>query len=152
MDILHIEEKVTAILAPMVEELGYEFVSIEFVEEEGEWYLRVYIDNENGMTIDDCAKVSRPLSDKLDEVDPIDQGYYFEVSSPGVNRPIKKDKDFIRFIGSKVIITFKELYEGNETLSGVLKGLEDNNVLLMHNKKLIKINREIIKVVNLNDL
>lgn len=152
MDISLIIDKVEHIVAPMVEELGYEFVDIEFVEEEGDWYLRIFIDKEDGITVDDCAAVSRPISDKLDELDPIDMSYYFEVSSPGVNRAIKKDRDFERFKDNKVIITLSSPYEGREEINGILKGLEDNCILVQYNKNLIKINRDSVKSVNLNDI
>lgn len=152
MDISLMLSKVKAIAVPIVEELGYEFVDIDFLEEEGEWYLRVYIDKEDGINIDDCALVSRPISDKLDEIDPIDIGYYFEVSSPGVNRIINKDSDFERFKEHKVILILSSPHEGKDTIIGVLKGLDGNDILIQYNKKLIKINRENVKSVNLNDI
>lgn len=152
MDISLILDKIEHIVAPMVEELGYEFVDIEFVEEEGEWYLRIYIDKEDGITVEDCAAVSRPISDKLDELDPIDMSYYFEVSSPGVNRAIKRDRDFEKYKDGKVIVTLSSPYEGKEVIKGILKGLEDNSILIQYNKNLIKINRENVKSVNLNDI
>lgn len=145
-------EKVENAVAPIIKELGYEFVGIEFVQEEGEWYLRIYIDKEDGITVEDCASVSRPVSDKLDEIDPIEISYYFEVSSPGANRAIKNEGDFERFRDSKVIIKLLSPYEGKEEVQGILKGLEDNSILLQYNKKLIKINRENVKTVNLNDI
>lgn len=152
MDNSKMLEKVEHIVVPIIEELGYEFVDLEFLEEEGDWYLRIYIDKEEGITVEDCAAVSRPISDKLDEIDPIDISYYFEVSSPGINRVIKKDKDFERFKESKVIITLSSPYEGKEVIRGILKGLKDNSILVQYNKKLIKINRENVKTVNLNDI
>lgn len=152
MDISLMISKVEHIIAPIIEELGYEFVDLEFLEEEGDWYLRVYIDKEDGITVEDCAQVSRPISDKLDEIDPIDISYYFEVSSPGLNRIIKKDKDFQRFKDSKVIITLSSPYEGKEVINGILMGLEDNDILIQYNKKLVKIDRENVKTVNLNDI
>ena len=145
-------KKVEDAVRPIIEELGYHFVDIEFVQEEEEWYLRVYIDSEDGITVEDCAAVSRPISDKLDEMDPIDISYYFEVSSPGVNRAIKRDEDFERFKDAKVIINLFSPFEGKEVIEGVLKGLEDNSILLQYNKKLIRINKENAKTVNLNDI
>lgn len=152
MDISLIIDKVKPIVAPIVEELGYELLDIEFVEEDGDWFLRVYIDKEEGITVEDCELVSRPISDKLDELDPIDISYYFEVSSPGVNRPIKKEKDFERFKEHKVIINLSVPFEGIYEIKGILKGLEDNCVLVKYNKKLIKLDRKNIKSVNLNDI
>ncbi|MDF2671995.1 MAG: ribosome maturation factor RimP [Clostridiales bacterium] len=151
MEVSSILENIEHIVVPMIEELGYEFVDVEFVEEEEEWYLRVYIDNVNGITVEDCAAVSRPISEKLDELDPIDISYYFEVSSPGINRIIKKDRDFDRFNNSKVKITLLSKFEGKEVINGVLKGLQDNSILVQYNNKIININRENVKAVNLND-
>lgn len=151
MEVSLILENIEHIVVPMIEDLGYEFVDVEFVEEEGEWYLRVYIDKDNGITVEDCAAVSRPISEKLDELDPIAISYYFEVSSPGINRIIKKDSDFDRFKNNKVKITLLSKFEGKEVIDGILKGLEDNNILVQYNSKIIKINRENVKAVNLND-
>jgi ribosome maturation factor RimP len=152
MEVSSILKNVENIVVPIVEELGYEFVDVEFVVEEGDWYLRVYIDSEDGITVEDCAAVSRPISSRLDEIDPIDMSYYFEVSSPGVNRAIKREKDFIRFRNSKVKISLLTPFEGKEVIDGILKGLEENSILVQYNKKVIKINRENVKTVNLNDI
>ncbi len=152
MEVSSILENIEYIVVPMIEDLGYEFVDVEFVEEEGDWYLRVFIDNEDGITVEDCAAVSRPISNKLDEIDPIEGSYFFEVSSPGVNRIIKREKDFEKFKNSNVKITLFPPFEGKEIINGVLKGLEDNCILVQYNNKIIKINREIVKAVNLNDI
>ena len=93
------EKKVLPLLEPIVAERGLELVDLEFVKEGANWYLRVYIDKEGGVSIDDCEAVSRALEAKLDEKDPIEQAYVLEVSSPGIDRPLKKDADFIRFQG-----------------------------------------------------
>lgn len=152
MEVSLIVANVEKIVIPMIEELGYEFVDAEFVEEEGDWYLRIYIDNEEGITVEDCAIVSRPISEKLDEVDPIDRSYFFEVSSPGINRIIKRDKDFERFKGCKVKITLLPTFEGKEFIDGILEGLEGNSILVQYNNKITKIDRENVKAVNLNDI
>jgi ribosome maturation factor RimP len=152
MEVSSILENVEHLVVPMIEELGYEFVDVEFVEEEGDWYLRIFIDNKDGITVEDCAAVSRPISDKLDEIDPIEGSYFFEVSSPGVNRIIKREKDFEKFKNNKVLITLLSPFEGKEIINGILKGLENNCILVQYNNKIIKINREIVKAVNLNDI
>ena len=89
-----IEQKTEEILIPMMEELGFELVDVEYVKEGSSWYLRAYIDKPGGIFVNDCETVSRRLSDILDEKDFIDDSYIMEVSSPGLGRPLKKEKDF----------------------------------------------------------
>ena len=91
------EAKVLPILEPIIAEKGLELVDLEFVKEGVNWYLRVYIDKDSGVNIDDCEAVSRALEVKLDEKDPIEQAYILEVSSPGIDRPLKKDADFVKY-------------------------------------------------------
>ena len=88
------EQQTEALLEPIVEELGFELVDVEYVKEGGTWYLRAYIDKPGGIAVDDCEAVSRRFSDILDEKDYIEDSYIFEVSSPGLGRPLKKEKDF----------------------------------------------------------
>ena len=114
-------------------ENGYELSRTEFVKEAGTWYLRVYVDRltEEGygwMTSDDCEKISRYLSDKLDEADPIQQNYVLEVSSPGLDRPLISEKDFKRFIGSLIEIKLYEAVEGSKLLTGELTGYDGKTV------------------------
>ena len=90
------EQKTEEILLPIVEEYGFELVDVEYVKEGSNWYLRAYIDKEGGISVDDCEVVSRAFSDKLDEEDFIDDAYIMEVSSPGLGRPLKKEKDYKR--------------------------------------------------------
>ena len=90
------ESRTEAMLMPIVETKGFELVDVEWVKEGANWYLRAYIDKENGITVDDCEEVSRALSDLLDEEDFISENYILEVSSPGLDRPLKKEKDFAK--------------------------------------------------------
>ncbi len=120
-------EKVTA---PVVEELGYELVDVEFVKEGGRHILRFYIDKPEGILHDDCELVSRELDALLDEIDPIPQNYYLEVSSPGLERPLKKTRDFIRFKDRMIKVTTFVPVEGRKKLIGKLLGLEDGNIIL----------------------
>ena len=90
------ESRTEAMLMPIVEAKGFELVDVEWVKEGANWYLRAYIDKENGITVDDCEEVSRALSDLLDEEDFISENYILEVSSPGLDRPLKKEKDFAK--------------------------------------------------------
>ena len=98
------EQKTEELILPILEEFGFELVDVEYVKEAGTWYLRTYIDKEGGITINDCEKVSRRMDVLLDEKDFIPDSYIFEVSSPGLVRQLKKDKDFARSIGQKVEI------------------------------------------------
>ena len=138
---------------PIIEELGLELVDIEYVREGADWYLRIYIDKDGGVTLDDCESVSRPLSKKLDEVDPIPQAYLLEVSSPGVERPFKKDRDFEKAIGENVKIKFYKAINGKKTAEGILEKyygetvtvlLDDDNREIFHLKDISKINRTIL--------
>ena len=98
------EQKTEELLIPLIEQHQFELVDVEYVKEGGTWYLRAYIDKPGGITVDDCEVISRALSDLLDEHDFIEEAYILEVSSPGLGRPLKKDKDFERSIGEEVDI------------------------------------------------
>ena len=93
------EQKAEEMILPIVEANGFELVDVEYVKEGQNWYLRAYIDKEGGITVDDCEIVSRAFSDKLDENDFIEAAYILEVSSPGLGRPLKKEKDYQRSMG-----------------------------------------------------
>src|SRR6056297_1211417 len=116
-----IVDTVSEIIEPIVEDLGYELVDVEFVKEGSDWFLRVYIDQETGINIDDCTNVSKLISSKLDEVDPITQEYFLEVSSPGIERVLKKDKDLTRFKGSNISIKLFTKYEDKKQFIGKLE-------------------------------
>ena len=105
------EQKTEEILQPIVEEHGFELVDVEYVKEGSNWYLRAYIDKPGGITVNDCETVSRKLSDILDEKDYIDDAYILEVSSPGLGRPLKKEKDFKRSLGEEVEIRTYRMIE-----------------------------------------
>ena len=98
------EQKAEAMAQPIIDQFGFELVDVEYVKEAGNWYLRFYIDKEGGITVDDCEAVSRIFSDKLDELDFIEDAYIMEVSSPGLGRPLKKEKDYVRSMGKEVEI------------------------------------------------
>ena len=97
-----VTDTVAQLALPFVESAGCSLWDVEYVKEAGEWFLRIYIDKEGGVSIEDCEAVSRPLSDKLDEADPIEGSYTFEVSSAGADRVLKKPEHFARFQGSEV--------------------------------------------------
>ena len=124
------EQKTEEILLPIVEEYGFELVDVEYVKEGGTWYLRTYIDKEGGISIDDCEKVSRRLSDILDEKDYIDDTYIMEVSSPGLGRPLKKEKDFTRSLGKEVDIRTYRMIDKQKEFTGILKDYDKDTVTI----------------------
>lgn len=114
------EEKTQQLLEPIVEQMELSLVDIEYVKEGGSWYLRAYIDKEGGVTVDDCEAVSRAFSDVLDREDYIEESYIFEVSSPGLGRPLKKEKDFVRSIGEELEVRTYKAVDGCKEFYGIL--------------------------------
>ena len=124
------EQQTEELLLPIVERHGFELVDVEYVKEAGNWYLRAYIDKPGGITVDDCEVVSRAFSDVLDEKDYIEDTYIFEVSSPGLGRPLKKDKDFQRNLGEEVEVrTYKPINKQKEFV-GLLDAWDKETVTL----------------------
>lgn len=121
---------VSELVQPFVSEKDLELVDVEFVKEGPDRYLRVIIDKEEGVSIDDCGEVSLFISKKMDELDPIEENYFLEVTSPGVERPLKKDKDFERFAGRTVQVKLYQPIDGQKILEGTLVGLFDNTIKL----------------------
>lgn len=123
-----ITEKVEALAKPVVEEEGCELWSVEYVREAGTWYLRVLIDKDGGVGIDDCERISRRLDPILDEADPISDSYVFEVGSAGAERELKRPSDFERYIGAEVEVKLYQPYQGKKSYVGILETYEDGNV------------------------
>lgn len=126
------ESKVEAYLLPIMEEHNFELVDVEYVKEAGNWYLRAYIDKPGGFTVDDCELVSRRLSDWLDEKDFIGDSYILEVSSPGLGRPLKKDKDLERSLGEQVEIKLYRAVEKQKDFTGTLKAYDKETVTIVY--------------------
>jgi len=124
------EKNTEEILLPMMEELGFELVDVEYVKEGSTWYLRAYIDKPGGINIDDCETVSRRLSDILDEKDYIDEAYILEVSSPGLGRPLKKEKDYKRSLGEEVEIRTYRMIDRQKEFTGILKEYDEKTVTI----------------------
>lgn len=125
-----VTEVVEELVTPILEELQLELVEVEYVKEGKNWFLRVYIDKETGVDIEDCGNVSEKLSVKLDEVDPIQQNYFLEVSSPGAERPLKKEKDFQHAIGKNVYIkTYEPIFDEKE-FEGILLSFDGSEVTI----------------------
>lgn len=121
-------EVVEQIVEPIVNDLNLELVDIEYVKEGKSWFLRVFIDKDQGIDIEECGMVSEKLSEKLDELDPIPYNYFLEVSSPGAERPLKKQKDYEKAIGKNVHIKTYEPIDGEKTFEGVLTNFSGDTV------------------------
>ena len=124
------ESRTEAFLLPLVAEHQFELVDVEYVKEGGNWYLRAYIDKEGVITVDDCELVSRQMSDLLDEQDFIEESYIFEVSSPGLGRPLKKEKDFARSLGKEVEIRTYRAIGKEKEFYGILKSYDGTTVTI----------------------
>jgi len=151
------KKKITEIVADMLQEFlqqeGYELYNMEFIKEGRDWFLRVYLDKVSGegyIGTEDCEKVSRYLSEKLDEEDPIEQNYYLEVSSPGMDRPLLKREHYERYTGSEVEIKLYKGKDGTKNIAGVLNGLEGDIVTVTdHDNKEWKLELSEIAKANL---
>lgn len=124
------EAKTEQFLLPLLEEHQFELVDVEYVKEAGNWYLRSYIDKPGGITVDDCEVISRLLSDWLDKEDFIEDSYIMEVSSPGLGRPLKKDKDFERSLGEEVELRLYKPRNRQKEFTGILKAYDKDTVTL----------------------
>ena len=130
----NIVSQVEEITLPIISKYAFELVDIEYIKEGSQWYLRVYIDNDKGITIDDCSNVSLELAKKLDEIDPITEAYILEVSSPGLDRPLKTTRDFQKYKGEIVEISLYKAIDGIKHFEGELVGLIDENIFIINNK------------------
>lgn len=127
------ESRTEQLLLPILSEHAFELWDVEYVKEGSDWYLRAYIDKPDGITIDDCVTVSRQLSDLLDENDFIEDAYILEVSSPGLGRQLKKDKDFIRSIGKEIDLKTYRMVDGKKDFTGVLKAFDKESITMVIN-------------------
>jgi ribosome maturation factor RimP len=123
----HIEQLVEKLVADIITETKLELVDVEYIKER-EWYLRVFLDKEGGMDIEDCQWVSERLEARLDELDPIQDSYYLEVSSPGLDRPLKKERDFVRHAGDKIELHTFAPFQGKKDFVGILKALVQDEI------------------------
>lgn len=139
-------DKIENIVKPAVEELGYELYHIEYVLEEDEKYLRIYIDNNTGISLSDCEKVSRKVSSLLDEYDPIEEHYMLEVSSPGIERILHTDKHMLKYLNSEVAVS---LNNQPDKKIGNLVSFDENEITILSDDVTEKIKRENISQINL---
>ena len=138
----------TSIINKIIDGTDYELVDVEYVKEGPFMYLRIYLDKEGGITIDDCSVISREFNNRIDEISFIDEQYYLEVSSPGIDRPFKKDSDFIKNINNEVEIKLYTPVNGTKQLLGVLLEKNEDNVVVEVNKEKVTIELKNISKIN----
>ncbi len=143
------ESRTEAFLLPVLAEHNFELWDVEYVKEAGTWYLRAYIDKEGGIAVDDCEVISRILSDWLDQTDFIEDSYILEVSSPGLGRPLKKERDFERSLGEEVEIRLYKALNKQKEFTGILKAYDKENVTIETAEGELVFNRPDIALIRL---
>ena len=144
-----VTEIVAEMAAPVAAEFGCELWDTEYVREAGQWYLRLYLDKDGGVDILDCENVSRRVSDLLDEADPIEGSYIFEVSSAGAERQLKRPSDFEKFLGSPVLLKTYQNRDGRKEFPGVLKEYDGGAVILEMGKQELRFEKNEVAMVRL---
>lgn len=133
---------------PIADELNYDIYHVEYVKENGELYLRIYIEKDGGITLSDCEALSRRVSDLMDEKDPIKDPYFLEISSPGLNRTLFTEEHYKRFIGREVMVKFTKSVDGKKNIKGILKEVNEDSIVVEADQ-LINIPKDKIKSVNI---
>ena len=144
-----IRDRVFSLIEPVLEDIGFELVEVEYLSMHGRWILRLYIDREGGVTIDDCVDVSRELGDLIEIKEVIDHEYVLEVSSPGLNRPLRREKDFIRAIGSRIKLKMTHDLNGQKNFTGSLKDFKNRTIYLETGGKMIELPFDNVEKSNL---
>ena len=124
------EARTEELITPILDRMNFELVDVEYVKEGGTWYLRAYIDKEGGITVNDCEAVAREMNEILDREDFVEDSYVFEVSSPGLGRPLKKEKDYIRSMGKEVEIRTYRAINREKEFYGILSAYDENTVTI----------------------
>jgi ribosome maturation factor RimP len=140
-----IRGKLTQIIEPIVDEMKFELVDVEYLSEHGRWVLRIYLDKEGGITLDECARVSREVGDLIDVKDIVEHKYVLEVSSPGLNRPLKREKDFQRAVGKKIKIKMVIPVEGRRHFAGYLRKFQEGTLYLEVENNLVPLSLRDVK-------
>ena len=135
---------------PIVEAEGCTLWDVEYIREAGTWYLRVYIDKEGGVSIDDCERISRALDPLLDEADPIPENYVFEVGSTGADRALKRHSDFVQFMGAQVEVRLYKPLEGQKAFVGTLSGYSDGGVTIIKDDNELSFTKTQVALVRLH--
>ena len=146
---MKITDQVTEFAKPVVESFGCKLWDVEYVREGSERYLRIYIDKDGGVDIDDCEKIHRAIDPILDEKDPITESYHFEVSSAGLERALKRPGDFAQFMGSPVLVKLYRPHNGLKEFPGILRGYEEGRVTVEAGKETITFEKSQIALVRL---
>ena len=144
------EKTVWQFIEPLLTETPYEIYDVEYVKEGTEWYLRIFIDKEGGIDLDDCETVTDLINDPLDELDPIAEAYFLEVSSPGVERHLKSVRHFENAVGEKIRVKTFVKIENNKEWVGILKSVDDNGITLDANGKTIAFSFDKIAKANIS--
>ena len=124
------ETRTEELITPILDRMNFELVDVEYVKEGGTWYLRAYIDKEGGITVNDCEAVAREMNEILDKEDFVEDSYVFEVSSPGLGRPLKKEKDYVRNMGKEVEIRTYRAINREKEFYGILSAYDENTVTI----------------------
>ena len=124
------ETRTEELITPILDCMNFELVDVEYVKEGGTWYLRAYIDKEGGITVNDCEAVAREMNEILDKEDFVEDSYVFEVSSPGLGRPLKKEKDYVRSMGKEVEIRTYRAINREKEFYGILSAYDENTVTI----------------------
>lgn len=143
------EKKTEEYILPILEEHQFELVDVEYVKEGSEWYLRAYIDKEGGIAVEDCAVVSRAMNEILDQEDYIEGSYIFEVSSPGLTRPLKKEKDFKRALNKLIEIHTYRLKDGCKDFQGILVDYDEHSVKIKIDEEMIEFEKTEIALIRM---
>lgn len=145
----NIEEKVETLLQDKIKELGYELYDVEYAKEGKNYFLRIFIDNEKGIDLNDCEKVNDGIMDLLDEADYIKEQYFLEVSSPGIERILKKDKHLDLSLGEEIEVNLFKPLDKKKTLDGILTGYDESSITMMYENDEITIERKNISLMKL---
>lgn len=143
-----IEKKIEKIVEPFIKEMELSLVDVEYLQEGGYWYLRIFIENLNGdLNIEDCSKLSAKIENQIEDV--IDKRFFLEVSSPGLERPLKKIEDFVRFKGEKVSLHLKHKMNDKKQFKAVIKDVKDEKIIFEIDKELVEIEFKEIRKTNI---
>ena len=142
----NIEEKIEKLTSKVINELGYELYDVEYVKEGKDYFLRLYIDSEKGIDLNDCEKVSNSITDLLDKEDYIKEQYFLEVSSPGIERTLRKEKHLNSNIGNEIQIKLFKPFKGKKQYEGILKSFNNDSITII-NEKEINIDRKNISQI-----
>lgn len=145
-------QKVLEIISPIAQEQNLDIWDVKYLKEGASYFLRIFIDKPEGITIDDCETFSRAIDEPLDEADPISEAYFLEVSSPGLQRELVKPEHFEAFIGEEVIVKLYKAIDKQKEFIGKLVGFENGELTIEYNGEPFKIEKQNIAKVNLNDL